>query len=361
MPYILIRYFTAQFLKQFAIIFLFVAAVVFLFDFLEIMRKFYLKVNFIEGIGLAMLRNLSVIERIWGIMLMLAAMLMMMKNTRNMEIVSAKAQGAKTWHILIGPAFASMILGILLFAVINPISSYSRSYYEKKENFLRSGDETSFHLSDVGLWFKNHKDDGEIAIFHARSVQIKSGVLRDITIYFFDHKQEFQRRLDAKSATLKHNLWEIENATITTLNLNSSKLPFTSIPTHITLQQLENSAENPKTISYWRLPKFILLAEASGFKTDRYLLTWYQLTLAPLYFMVMTILGAAFCKLNNRSLDYYKLVMKGGITGFAIFFLADLIAAYSLSGLIPVLLGAILPVVIAAIVAVIIHLHYEHS
>lgn len=361
MPFILIRYFTAQFLRQFLVIFLAVSAIVLLFDFLEIMRKFFTKVGFAEGIALAFLKNLSITERLWGIMLMLSAMLMMMKNTKNMEIVSAKAQGVKTWQILIGPVLASFIIGIFLFSAMNPLSTYLRSLYEKQENLIRKGDETSFHLSDVGLWFKNNNKADEISIFHARAVDIKSGVLRDITIYFFDQNRSFIRRIDAKTAVLKHQNWEIENAQASSFNLNSSKLPFISVPTHITLAQLANSAESPKTISYWRLPKFIKLASDSGFKVDRYNLIWYQLTLSPFYFAVMTFLGAAFSKINNRSVDYYKLLMKGAIAGFTIFFFADLIYAYALSGQLPVILGTCLPIIIAAVVAAIFHLHYEHS
>ena len=113
------------------------------------------------------------------------------------------------------------------------------------------------------------------------------------------------------------------------------------------------------TISFWKLPKFIRLLEASGLSSSRHRLHWHMLLAIPVVFFAMVLIGAAFSMRHARFGGLGYMALGCVLCGFGYFFLSDIAAALGASGAVPVLIAAWAPPLSAVMFALGLLLHLE--
>jgi lipopolysaccharide export system permease protein len=131
------------------------------------------------------------------------------------------------------------------------------------------------------------------------------------------------------------------------------------IPTDLTAEHIQESFAPPETISFWKLPGFIALLEQSGFSSSRHKMHWYRLLSAPVVFVAMVLVGAAFSMRHFRVSGLGFAALGCLIAGFGYFFLSDIANALGASGAVPVMIAAWAPPLSAALFALGLLLHLE--
>ena len=115
------------------------------------------------------------------------------------------------FSIILNSSFLSVLVGIFFITSINPITS---ALVKKYENIKGAYERDKDYLAAVtanGIWIKE-KNFG-INNF-IRSSALKNEKLLNVTIYEFDQKNNFIRRIEADSANITTTKWYLENAKI---------------------------------------------------------------------------------------------------------------------------------------------------
>ena len=119
--------------------------------------------------------------------------------------------------------------------------------------------------------------------------------------------------------------------------------PVLEVKTSLTHDQIQESFATPETIAFWDLPQFIEQAEAAGFSATKHRLHYHALLAAPVLLCAMIFIAAAFSLRLARLGGAARLIVSSVLTGFVLYFFADVSRALGISGVVPVVLAAWAP------------------
>jgi lipopolysaccharide export system permease protein len=362
------RRFTVTAIWMFAAVLMLVVVV----DMVELMRANDRGLaSFGDLLAMAMLHAPSVTITAAPFTMLLASMAAFAMLARSSELVVTRAAGVSAWR-LIAPAIAcAALFGTFAFAVYNPIASAFATRFEILEQ--RFFDETSSRLalSDQGLWLRQGGDAGQTVI-RARRASNTVERLWDVSIFQFDPSDRLTQRIDARTAVLGEqswtlggvHRWDLTDAAATDRlaalgETRATALEEMRIPTDLTVEHIQDSFAAPETIGFWKLPGFIALLEESGFSSSRHRMHWYRLLSAPVVFVAMVLVGAAFSMRHIRFGGLGFMALGCVMAGFGFFFISDIANALGASGTVPVLIAAWAPPLSAVLFALGLLLHLE--
>ncbi len=340
---------------------------VLLLDTVELTRRTANKsaVTFGNVVEMALMKAPEMALRILPFAVLIGVMIALTKLTKRSELVAARAAGVSVWQFLRPGWLVTLLIGILFVTIFNPISSSMLSRFEQLEAKHISGKSSVLSLSSSGLWLRDFETspEGEAQerIFHAQSLDQQDMMLRDVIIFHYGADSRFLGRLDAESAKLMEDAWELEQVTLSRAGKPAESFESTRLNTQLTLEQIQDSFASPETLSFWELPHFIGLLEEAGFSAIRHKLH-FQVTLAlPLLLVGMVFIGATFSLHSPRRGRIVLLVAGGVLSGFLIYFLSDLVHAMGLSGSLPLLAAAWIPPIATLLGGIWLILHLEHG
>jgi lipopolysaccharide export system permease protein len=347
--------------------------IIFLFDFIELMRRASsrpdVEIPLVAQMTLMRLPHLGM--RIVPFGILFGGMACFWRLSRYQELVVARAAGASVWQIIMPTLVVSMMLGLFQTGLLNPLSSFMLTRYEVLENRYFRGITNSLDISGSGIWLRQGSAEGQDVI-HAKKV-FQQGIdveLTDVTIYRFDPDEKFRERLDSKFAQLGEGFWYLQDVWVHSIDSNSLEIGETKkgysafleeyfIDTDLTLRKIQDSFASPETMSFWSLPEFIGVLENSGFSALRHKLHFQSLLSVPFLLCAMVLISAAFSlRLTQRSGAGFLIV--GGVTaGFLLFVFSDITRALGLSESIPVLLAAWSPAGVSILLGLALLFHLE--
>ena len=168
-----------------------------------------------------------------------------------------------------------------------------------------------------------------------------------------DNESAFLERVDAPEAQVLGRTIEFRKARIKEAGERlDHRMPAYSIPTTLQLSDLKERLESPETLSLWRLPKFILLAEAAGVPTAPYNIRFHDLCSTPLKLLAMVLIAALFSLRPVRSGGGFHLFLIAVGAGFGLYIISEISTALAESGTAPIALAAWTPAIVAALIAV---------
>jgi lipopolysaccharide export system permease protein len=353
-------YIARRFLAGFAIILLAIGAIIFLIDVVELLRRGAgrVDVTFNLVLELALMKLPHMIEKIVPYATLFGGMHAFWRLTRTSELVVARASGVSVWQFLLPAVITAMLIGVCANMVLNPLSATFLLRFEQLETALlkNSGDRLS--VSTTGLWLRQADFQGQ-SVIHAERMSQKDIVLQRVTVFLFDSKNRFIRRLDADNARLDKGNWNLTDVLITAPNTISREQASYVLPTDWTPNKIQDSFSPPETLSFWRLPGFIDLLEQAGFAATRHRVHWYSLLALPIMLAAMVLIAASFSLRMARRGGVSLLIASGIFFSFFVFFLSDIVLALGLSSVIPPFLAALTPVAVTSLVGVSVLLHIE--
>lgn len=369
---ILSRYVARRFLGAFAFAFLAVLLVVLLVDVVEQLRRAAdTEAGFGEVIRLAAFHAPALMLEILPFLTLIAALACFARLARSSELVVTRAAGVSVWRLMAPALVTAALLGMVSFAVFNPLASGMLQRFERLEARWIKDRTSLLSVSDNGLWLRQ-ATGGEQTVIQARRANADGTRLRRVTLFRFGADDRLEGRVEAGRAVLEpgrwvlHDVreWRLDKAAQEAAGGESKGLLWTdlaqmTLPTDLTRDQILESFASPKTISFWELPRFIGSLEAAGVSATRHRMHWQAQLAQPVLLASMVLIGAAFSMRHARFGGLGLMALGAIATGLIYFFLANVTQAFGGSGAIPAPLAAWIPPVSMALLAIGLLLHLE--
>lgn len=356
----LFRYIARQFFGWCGAIFLAMLSIVFLLDYIELIRRAGTRpdATLLVLLEMAALQEPGLAQKVMPFAILFGTMMAFWRLTRSHELVVARAAGISAWQFLAPPLSGAFCIGVLMVTVFNPIASVMQASYERLENrILGGGDQLS--LSRTGFWLRQSDDSGNHSIVHASRFAVKHRALENVMILFLGGNTKLVRRIDAKQAVLGKGDWEVHDGTVWRPGKPLQPFKTLDVGTNLTTTKIQESFASPDTMSFWELPGFIRLLDASGFSSQRHRLYFNRLLSRPFLYAAMVLIAASFSLRMQRRGGTTLMIGAGIAAGFALYFLSDVVFALGLSATIPIALAAWTPTGVAWLLGTTLLLHLE--
>ncbi len=331
-------------------------AIVYLFDTVELLRRAakFEDVPLTLVLQMGLLKLPDVGQIILPFAILFGALYTFWSLVRRQELVTVRSAGLSVWQFLTPMVTVAVFAGLLHMAVINPIGAMMISRYQILENAFLEAKDSTISVGEQGLWLRQKSQGGGDVIVHSEKVQMPQWDMAGVTAIFFDRDGNFDRRLDAGAASLKDGFWEFRDVSVTMNGLQASAVRKTqeTLPTDLTVGEIEESFSTPEQTPFWALPGYIRTMEATGFDSRKLRIHFQSLMAQPLLFAAMVFLAATVSLRSARQHPTGFLIAAGAIIGFFVFFATSFLKALGASDQIPVALAAWFPPMIALILGI---------
>ncbi|WDI31671.1 LPS export ABC transporter permease LptG [Hyphococcus flavus] len=342
-------------------LFAILASLVMLVDFIENLR-FAGKAaggDFGLALSLTILKAPSLTQTLIPFVFLFGSIWMFHQLNKRSEISVMRSAGLSVWR-LIGPAaLIASISGLVIITIIDPLSAGLRGQAELLKNRNEGADRNLVQVFGDGIWLRQ-QDNTKKLIINAKNFDEERAALEDVTIWRFTLENKFEERIDAEEAYLSGRTLELHDARLRGPGSDRERYtPIFAVETSLSAGNLRERVAPPETMSLWRLPEFILLAEAAGLPTTRYNIRFHDLCSTPLKLLAMVLIAAAFSMRPGRAGAGLELAILSILAGFALYILSEISTALGESGLAPVALAAWTPAIVASLAALTTLLHLE--
>jgi lipopolysaccharide export system permease protein len=347
------------FFTRFLAVFFAFTSIVFLLDFIELLRRSATKVDasFSIVLRLSLLKLPHMAQELIPFVVLFATMLTFWRLTRSQELTVVRAAGVSVWQFLLPALALAVLIGTVRVTLLNPMAAALYSRFEQVEAKTLRGRTSMLAVSPTGFWLREFERNSN-AVIHAQRMSSREMELYDVIIFNFN-KDQFASRIDAATARLENGNWIMRNAWISSPNQPGLFEAEYRLPTDMTIERIQDSFASPETISFWDLPGFINTLDAAEFPATRHRLHFHRLLSGPLLLFAMVLVAASFSLRAPRRGGGQMLLAFGTIIGFVLFFISNLVAALGQSGSIPVQLAAWTPAGISTLLGVTLLLHLE--
>jgi lipopolysaccharide export system permease protein len=340
-----------------------VALLFFAVDTLELFRRAYNKpVSFVALMSMSLLRLPSSLQELLPFVLLISGLLTFRKLSIHHEMVIIRGAGGSVLQCLSPLIVVTLILGVIMVTVVNPLVANGLYRATQLENQLLRGVTHPIALSTQGIWFRDLDEaSGETRIFHALRVNYRTMEFYDVTVMMLGKDNHFIERIDAETACLKGGKWHIFHGYHS--KRDALMVPFSErqLATHMEFVRLQESFTPPKGLSFWQLPAFISMLQQSGFAAQKYRLYFYSLFGYPLLLMEMVMIAIGFANHFPRQGKGALIVLGMILAGFLFHYMIQVIQALAASGTIPEWLAVVTPLLVAMFLAIAFLLHVEEA
>lgn len=362
---ILSAYVARRFLRMLLIIAAIFAAILFLIDVVEQIRRFSDR-----GVGLSGAASLSALNitasfySILPLITVLAGIALFLSLSRSSELVAIRISGRSGLRVLAAPAVTAALVGAFCVAVLNPMVAATTKRYDAAVARIHSDSDQTVSLSDNALWLRQalrtRDAQGAVSpgqvVIRASRASPDATTLYDATFMIFAPDEGPTRRIDAAQALLADGAWHLSKVKewpLTELNPEAvaHSVDRMELPTDLTAARIRDSFGRPEAIPVWQLPAFIKGLERAGFSAKRHRV-WLQMELSrPLLMAAMVAIAAAFTMRHMRGRKMGLLVLGAFGCGIGLFFLRNLAQVLGDNGSLPPALAGWAPPIVALLFA----------
>ena len=360
-PRTLFRYVGRQFLIWFLIIAVSITTVIFLIDLLELLRRAATKpeATFAIVLSLAALRLPHLVQEAIPFLVLFAGLICFVRLTRSQELVIARAAGMSVWQFLSPALLAAVVIGVAKITVLNPAAAVLLSQSEAIEGRVLTGRTSLLAVSSSGIWLRQVDTGDRQSVIHAPRVDPSTMTMQQATVFTFEGEDRFVGRIDAERARLVAGRWEFDNAWITGPDRAGQFIERHAMSTDLTPQTIQDSFSSPETVSFWQLPQFINVTEATGFSARPHILRFQALLAEPVLIVAMVLIAAVFSLRQTRRGGTILMVSAGVVTGVGLFFFTSVVHALGLGDSIPIAFAAWMPAGFSLLIGLTLILHQE--
>ncbi len=358
---ILFRYIARQFFGWCGGVFFAMLSIVFMLDYIELIRRAGTRpdATLLVLLEMATLKQPYMAQQIMPFAILFGTMMAFWRLTRSHELVVARAAGISAWQFLAPPLAGAFLVGVVVVTLFNPVASVMQASYEQMENRILRGGGDQLTLSRSGLWLRQSDGEGNHAIVHANGFLVKQRALQDVMILFLADDTKLVKRIDAKEALLKDGAWEVVNGSEWRPGKPLQPFDRVEVATNLTTRNIQDSFASPESMSFWELPGFISLLDSSGFSSQRHRLYFNALLARPFLYAAMILIAASFSLRMQRRGGTTLMIAAGVASGFALYFISDVVFALGLSATIPIALAAWTPAGVTWLLGTSLLLHLE--
>ena len=351
------RYLSAQFLKTVVVVLATILSLVYLIDFVEMLRRAGNIPEASAGLiaRLSLLRIPAVAEQILPFAVLFGAMAAFVNLTRRLELVVARASGISVWQFMFPPLLITFLAGVLSVILFNPISADMKLHAERIESRLFGSGSTT----DKSVWFRQRSVDGQ-AIIHA--VQASDGgqhLSGGVTVYLYDPEGHFAERIEAAAATLLSGAWKLETGRVINGTDEPHRFDTYMLATDLTPDEVIRSFSSAESVPFWELPKVRDETENAGLDATSYSLQYQTLLARPLLLVAMVLIAAAFSLRFFRFGGITRMISSGVGAGFVLYVATKFVANLGGTGLLSPSVAAWTPALVGSLLGALALLHLE--
>jgi lipopolysaccharide export system permease protein len=341
-------YLSALFLRTIGAVFLMVSVMIYVVDFIELLRRS----GDIPGVSagyiayFSLLRVPSVSEQIMPFCVLFGTMATFLNLTRTLELLVARAVGVSVWGFLVPPLAIAAVTGIGSVVLFNPVSAIMKHRADVIETqlFGRNGKQND----DTSLWIRQQSIDGEVFI-KAGQASADGTKLTSATAYVFDHAGSFEQRIEAVTGKLWPGVWQFDHARVMMPGEGSIAADLYLLAASISPDDIIQGAIAPDSVPFWNLPSLHAAAEAEGLDGTGYRIQFHTLLARPLLFIAMVLIAAAFSLRFFRFGGITKMILGGVGAGFVLYVATKFVGDLGGAGLLSPLVAAWSPAVVASL------------
>jgi lipopolysaccharide export system permease protein len=294
---------------------------------------------------------------------MLASLATFLRLARSSELVVMRAAGISALRLIGVPVLASMVIGALFVAGVNPFVAASLKRAIELDNEFTNSGQSLLSFSSDGIWLRQ-ADPGGQTVIQAERANATGTVLDRVRLHRFDADGTLYSRIDAPNARLEAGAWRFDDARVWQRSPRGDFLSVAdgggmSLPTDLTSAEILDSFSPPEMIGFWKLGPFISRIEESGFSGQRHRLFLQGELAKPAFFAAMVLIGAAFALRPTRFGQTGVMVLLAVLAGFSLYFLRDFAQSLGAQGSIPLGVAVWTPPAAAILLAVGLLLHLE--
>ncbi len=351
-------YIGSQFLRSIAGVFFTVFGLVYVLDFVELVRRAG-DVAGVTPLGmaqLALLRTPSITEQVLPFAILIGAMTTLLHLSRKLELVVVRAAGISAWQFLAPGLIIAGLIGVFSVLGYNPLAATMKQRASEIETRIFATAPQAQTGRDI--WIRQRDDEGS-AIIRAGSIAEGSTEIAAVTVFRFDLQGQFRERIEAASAQLRTGYWEMRDARIIAMEGEPERFPTYQMPSGLDPQQLRRSFTPPESVPFWSLRDMAEQTRRAGLDATPYQLRYESLLARPLLFIAMVLVAASVSLRFFRFGGVGPLVLGGVAAGFLLYVATELMEDLGASGLVGTTLAAWFPAVVGSLLGVLALLYQE--
>lgn len=310
-------YFAKRFASSMLIVFATVFLLIYMLDFVELMRRAGDAVGAGSGTmaKLAFFRTPATAEQVIPFGMLFGGMMTFIGLSRKLELVIARAAGISAWQFLAPALIVALVTGVLVTTVYNPLATSLKEKATALETqIFRRGGAT---LGKV-VWLRQRSVDGE-AILRATAFDSETDTLHGVTAYVMDSKNQLLERIESAEAVLKAGYWRFAKARVVSIDVEPGNFESYLLATNLTPDEVRSSLGPGEAVSFWSLPAIVSRLELAGLDATRYRLVYQTLLARPSLLVAMVLLAACFSLKFLRSGGLARMVLGGVSAGFTLY------------------------------------------
>jgi lipopolysaccharide export system permease protein len=353
-------YLARQFLVSTLMVLSIFVSLAFIFDLVELMRQVSGLSNVSIGVLVSMtgLKLPTLIIQMAPYTMLGGSMWTFLRLTRSNELVVARASGVSAWQFIAPALLVTVIIGVSMILILNPISASMLARYQQLDATYLSGRPSLLAVSDSGIWLREATDTGQNVI-HALRLSEEGRELEEVTIFAYLGNDKFSERIDAARARLGDGVWRLSDAWMTGRGRAPVFHRELVLPTTLTTSQIQDSFAPPETMSVLELPHFIDVLEQAGFTATRHRLHFQTILAMPMLFCAMVLVAAGFSLRVTRQGGMSLMISGGMVMAFGLFLLSNIAVTLAVSGNLPVTVAAWAPASISILIGLAILFNLE--
>ncbi|MBL8574960.1 MAG: LPS export ABC transporter permease LptG [Hyphomicrobiaceae bacterium] len=334
--------------------------IVFLVDFVELVRRAVDRESFTWSLALAasLLRVPVYLEQVMPFAVLFGAIAGFLALSRRLELVIIRAAGISVWQFLVPPILVAALLGVIGTTVYNPTAAKLKELSDDITLRLFGQEQLIVAQSSSEAWLRQEGDDGE-SIMHARQSFEQGARLVDVVALTFTPTGALHERIEAKEARLEPNKWVLKDALVRSANSDPQIFNTYIVSTRLSTEQVRESLAAPDVVPFWKLPRYIDMAQRAGLPAFQYRLQYQSLLARPLLLSAMVLIAATVSLRLFRFGNIGRMVLSGVGAGFVLYVITQLARDLGGVGIVPPVVAAWSPAVVATLMGFTILLHQE--
>ena len=354
-PGILNRYIARQFTATLTLILAAFAIIIFLADYVDVLRRFSDRDGFtaLLGLQLASMRVPILLDTALPFAFLFAALISLLALSRKLELVVARASGVSVWGFLRAPFALAIVFGAAGTMFLNPAAVDLKAKAEQAEAELGG-----FKSRLEGRWFRQEGAAGP-SIVYADAASSDGLALFGVTAFVFSPEGEFREKVTAARADHTQDHWILADALLVPAARAPEQMDRYELPTALSAAELSRNFIGAEASSIWSLPGFIDTAARTGVNPDRFRVAFHALINRPFFLLAMVMIAATVSLRLTRYGGTWRLVLTGAAIGFLLYALTGIVSDLGGNGIIDPVLAAWLPPLTALILGATALLHQE--
>ncbi|MFD1702690.1 LPS export ABC transporter permease LptG [Methylopila henanensis] len=330
---------------------------VFVIDFVELLRR----AGDASNASIATIANLSlhrvpaIVERVLPFAVLFGALGAFVMLSRRLELVIARASGVSAWQFLTPAVAVAALVGVVATAAFNPIAAHMQDRAERMESrlFANAGS-----TSTQARWIRQRSMDGQ-AIIRASSASSSGVTLNGVTVFSFTPDGEFRERIEARTARLVADAWDLDEARVIAVGREPQVLPRYRLATNLSAAQVRETLGAKTMVGFWDLPDAIALAGRAGLSPLRHQLQLQELLARPALLIAMVLIAATVALRFFRFGGVARTILGGVAAGFVLYVVTEFADDLGAAGLMHPVAAAWLPAIVGCLMSVTVLLNQE--